>query len=159
MATNVVYDFDKQLARGDKGEAFLDAFFSRHYHITRATRAQQREGIDRFFVSKETGSRMSVEYKTDTTAARTHNAFVETVSVDTTGRPGWAYASKAEYLIYYIPGDELIYVMPFAVLRKQLPRWVQEHKPKAIPNRGYKTHGICVPLDEFERYADVVISV
>ena len=31
--------------------------------------------------------------------------------MDTAGKAGWAYNSQADYLVYYIPGDGLIYVL------------------------------------------------
>lgn len=153
------YDFDKQNRQGKKGETFLDEFFSQWYAIVPATDSEQRQGIDRWFKPRPFGKRFPVEYKTDTTAARTHNAFVETVSVDTANKPGWAYTSQAKFLIYYIPGDELIYVIPFAALRGQLPHWSRRYPLRRIPNRGYHTHGLLVELVEFERCAKRVFSV
>lgn len=152
-----VYDFTTQLAHGADGEAKLDAYFSKWYTIRHATRIEQRCGIDRVF--SRPGGLFKVEYKTDTTAASTGNAFVETVSVDTFGKPGWAYASEADYLIYYIPGPEAIYIIAFATLRKHLARWVKSYPVRKIPNKSYHTHGILVPLDEFERIAEKVDSL
>src|SRR5690606_23251114 len=120
--TAMAYQFDAQHADGLAGEAFLDALFSRWYRIRPASAAQQRRGIDRWF--RTATRRLAVEYKTDHTAARTGNAFVETVSVDTAHKPGWAYTSQADYLVYYIPPDGLVYVLRFAVLRRELARWV-----------------------------------
>lgn len=154
----MTYNFDAQKARGDAGEAFLDCWFADTYNIRPATREEQRRGIDRIFRHRQTAERLAVEYKTDYKAARTGNAFVETVSVDTAGKTGWAYSSEADYLIYYVPGDELIYVLTLETVRRELPRWVQEYPPRAARNEGYATHGVLVPLDEFEKYAEAVIS-
>jgi len=84
----MTYTFDAQKARGDAGEAFLDQVFAADYEIRPATRAEQRRGIDRIFVHRQTGRRLAVEYKTDYKAAHTGNAFVETVSVDAAGKAG-----------------------------------------------------------------------
>ena len=154
----MTYNFDRQKARGDAGEAFLDRWFADTYTIQPATREEQRRGIDRIFLHRQTGERLAVEYKTDYKAARTGNAFVETVSVDTADKAGWAYSSEADYLIYYVPGDDLIYVLTLETIRRELPRWVQEYPPRATKNEGYATHGVLVPLDEFEKYAEAVIS-
>jgi hypothetical protein len=154
----MVYEFDEQQARGRAGELFLDRWFAAWYEIRPATREEQRRGIDRIFTRRQTGQRLAVEYKTDYKAARTGNAFVETVSVDTEGKAGWAYSSQADYLLYYIPGDDLVYVMTLEVLRRELPRWVREYPRRAARNEGYATHGVLVPLCEFEQHAEVVIS-
>ena len=155
----MTYIFGTQKARGDAGELFLDRWFSTEYEIQPAIREQQRRGIDRIFTHRRTGKRLSVEYKTDYRAAQTGNAFVETVSVDTAGKAGWAHSSVADYLIYYIPGDGLIYVISLEVLRRELSRWVHAYPHRAAQNEGYATHGVLVPLDEFERGAEVVINV
>ena len=155
----MVYDFDEQKAKGNAGEQFLDRWFGAEYDIRPATRHGQRRGIDRVFSHRQTGRRLAVEYKTDYKAAQTGNAFVETVSVDTAGKPGWAHSSKADYLVYYVPGDGLIYVLALETLRRQLPRWVRQYSLRSAQNEGYATHGVLVPLAEFERYAEAVISV
>jgi hypothetical protein len=155
----MTYNFDAQKARGDAGESFLDQVFATDYEVHPATRQEQRQGIDRIFTHRGTGRRLAIEYKTDYKAARTGNAFVETISVDTAGKAGWAYSSEADYLIYYIPGDELIYVIALEVLRRELPRWVQAYPLRAAQNEGYATHGVLVPLDEFEAHAEAVLSI
>jgi len=155
----MTYTFDTQKARGDAGESFLDQVFATDYEVCPATRQEQRQGIDRIFTHRRTSKRLAVEYKTDYKAAHTGNAFVETISVDTVGKAGWAYSSAADYMIYYVPGDEVIYVIALEVLRRELPRWAREYPLRAAQNEGYATHGILVPLDEFERHAEAVISV
>jgi hypothetical protein len=151
------YPFHTQQAQGEAGEAVLDRFFSRWYRILPAGRAQQRRGIDRVFVAGQ--RRLAVEYKSDSTAAKTGNAFVETVSVDTSRTPGWAYTSQADFLVYFIPPDGLVYVVQLATLRRALPGWLRRYPVRAIPNEGYHTHGVLVPLDEFERLAQRVYSI
>lgn len=155
----MIYDFKQQLTRGASGEKWLDDFFAQWYIIVPATMEQQRQGIDRIFVRKENNAVYRVEYKTDWTASKTGNAFVETISVDATNKPGWAYSSQSDYLIYYIPGDMLIYVIQFLELRGQLPKWCVEFRSRRIPNKGYCTVGLLVPLAEFERIAKEVISL
>ena len=154
----MIYRFDRQLAAGQQGEAALDEVFRAWFTITPATPAEQRQGIDRWFVDAR-GRRLAIEYKTDAAAARTGNAFVETVSVDTMHKPGWAHTSRADMLIYFIPPDGLIYALRVSRLRRALPRWERDYPTRQIPNDGYHTHGLLVPLDEFERLAVTVLSV
>jgi len=156
------YDFGDKLHEGQEGERRLDAYFGRWFDITPATRAGQRAGYDRIYRLRSTGECWLVEYKTDKRAALTGNAFVETVSVRRAGIrdvPGWAYKSRADRLIYYIPGDELAYLFSLEALRAELPRWTRIYPTRDIPNRGYVTVGLLVPLDEFEEHATNVISL
>jgi hypothetical protein len=148
-----------QLARGESAEAWLDRYFTLRCDIQLASRAQQRQGIDRLFTHRITGLTYTVEYKTDWTAARTGNAFIETVSVDTEKIAGWAYTSQAEWLVYFIPGRATIYLIAFAALRAQLPRWlVTCPAAPPIPNRSYHTLGILVPLSQLAQVASAVES-
>lgn len=153
-----VYDFAAQLHQGEQYEDDLDQFFSTWYNIQKVDREQQRQGIDRIFTRKDNGTAYRVEYKADSKASETGNAFIETISVDTTNKPGWAYSSLADYLIYYLPKDLLIYVIAFSELRKRLPRWCN-YRSRRIQNNGYCTVGLLVPLDEFERISIQVISL
>ncbi len=154
-----IHDFRTQLANGQKGEAFLDSFFSRDYTIRPASYSEQRKGIDRYFTHKLTGGRLAVEYKTDHKAFQTGNAFIETVSVDTAGKAGWAHTSQADLLMYYLPEGDLIYIMAMVKLREVLPRWVTYYPKRPAANKEYNTWGLCVPLAEFERHAREVINL
>lgn len=155
----MTYNFQVQLDIGEAAEKMLDAYFGAWYEITPATRQEQRQGIDRHYRERRGDRCLRVEYKTDYTARRTGNAFVETVSVDTQDKPGWAHTSTSDVLLYYIPGDELVYCIVLATLREQLPRWKREYPLRRVPNGSYHTHGLLVPLDEFEQCATQVISL
>lgn len=155
------YRFRERLGAGVRGEAFLDRFFATGFVITEANR--QREGIDRIFSPRDGKPTFTVEYKTDYTGVRTHNMFVETVSVDRENKPGWAIASQADWLIYYLPTPEdLIYAICFSDLRANLDYWRGNCPERAIPNQGsggpYNTVGLLVPQAEFERIATSVID-
>jgi hypothetical protein len=153
-----VYHFDEQNLRGGKGESFLDSFFAeRGHYIQKATRGQQRVGIDRVFLKD--GGALQVEYKTDLLAHRTGKAFVETISSDSSGKQGWAYTSRADVIVYFIPGLSVIFVVPPARLREQLERWQQAYPTRSAPNQDYATHGILVPIEEFERQASQVFHL
>ncbi|MCL6447845.1 MAG: hypothetical protein K6U04_06780 [Armatimonadetes bacterium] len=153
-----MHNFDDQFRRGQDGEKFLDEFFAGKFHIYPATRRQQRQGIDRVFVNRETGETLKIEYKSDYAAHRTGNAFLETVSVDTIGKKGWIYTSRADYLIYYVVDDLLIYAIKFDTLRRLFPAWLKKYRRGKAVNEGYTTHGLLVPLTEFEKHAEAVIS-
>jgi hypothetical protein len=152
--TAITYDFPTQLAEGQAHELHLDEFFKQfNVEIRPATMDEQRQGIDRFFQFERTGSVDSVEYKADSIAGKTGNAFIETVSVDATNKPGWAVASKAQYLVYLVTEPETIYLITMAQIRSHLPRWQQQYPTKAAQNNGYRTWGVVVPVSELERIA------
>ena len=150
--------WDKKFAEGQAGARFLDGVFGPFHAIRPATREEQRRGIDRWFEEKDTGRWFPVEYKTDRRAFETGNAFVETTSVDTVGKRGWALTSQAEMLAYYLPDADLVYWLRMERVREQLPRWQRTFRTRAAQNEGYQTLGLLVPLAEFERYADEVIQ-
>ena len=154
-----MYNFAMQHRKGVAAEQMLDDYFAKWFDIRPASMLQQRIGIDRIFTDRRDGRVMTVEYKADFVAQRTGNAFVETVSVDTKDTAGWAYTSAANYLIYYIEGDELVYVFDFAQFREQLDTWQRNYPTRRIPNEGYRTHGLLVPLREFEKYSEAQLSV
>jgi hypothetical protein len=149
-----VHDFATKLAEGQDGESRLDDFFrNKGYRIRPASYDEQRAGIDRHFNNLLTGACHTVEYKSDRVAGRTGNAFVETVSVDREGISGWAFRSRADYLIYCVVEPETIYVLEMAMLRRVLPAWVKRYPVRVAHNRDYDTHGVLVPLYEFEQLA------
>lgn len=144
------YQFGKQLTKGEKAESRLDQHFGNWYQIVHTTREQQRQGIDRIFTGRINRERIAVEYKSDWTAAQTRNAFVETVSVDTENKPGWALTSHADVLVYYVPPIGMAYWIPFESLRPMVSTWQATYPVRQIPNCGYNTHGLLVPLKQFE---------
>lgn len=144
------YQFQAQLAEGQAHERHLDDVFAKWFAIKPATAAQQRLGIDRIFRHRD-GSVYQVEYKADSLAGKTGNAFVETISVDTTGKPGWAITSQATTLVYMVTEPETVYVIPMVRIRTLLPRWQAVYRTTTAQNDGYQTHGVLVPLAEFEK--------
>jgi hypothetical protein len=101
------------------------------------------------------GTQVAVEYKTDWTASRTGNAFVETVSVDQAGKSGWAYTSTATYLMSYIPGDNLLYILTFATLHQQLPRWLRTYPTPRHPESRLLLH----PFEQLAVEVWVIVGV
>lgn len=101
----------------------------------------------------------SIQYKADAIAQLTGNAFVEICSVRRDGRcevEGWAYTCAAEWLLYLVKGGAL-YICPMATLRHQVTNWCNLYPIKSVPNDGYTTEGLIVPLSEFERVAKIVL--
>lgn len=86
----MVHQFADKLREGMAHEATLDSVFRRMgYTVEPVGMDAQRRGVDRLMVSPGTRRVVRVEYKADSVASRTGNAFIETVSVDTANKPGW----------------------------------------------------------------------
>lgn len=145
------YSFTGQLAEGRKGEALLDAYYSRWCQIAPATAAQERAGIDRFYTVYTSGRKLSVQYKTDYMSQRTGNLVVELLSVDSANIPGWALTCTAQMLIWLRYYAREILAMQPDVLRHRLPAWQRIYKTVSIPNDGYNTIGLLVPVNEIRR--------
>jgi hypothetical protein len=154
------YDFQAQLDIGEAFERRLDEWFGVDFHITPATALEQRAGVDRHYVHKKDMREFHIEYKADLKASQTGNAFVETVSVDVDNKPGWAYTSKSDLLFYYLPQEDLVYIIKFPNLRRLLPTWKRRFPTRSVKGGPhYLTWGILVPLAEFERIAHRVVVV
>lgn len=147
----MVYKFDKQLKDGEEGELYLDKYFREWFIVTPVNMSLQRKGIDRTFLRKSNSERITVEYKKDTKARQTNNLFIETVSIDNQDKPGWAVYSEADILVSYIPPMKII-ITPMSIIKSHLRLWTDIYPEKVIPNMGYNTLGICVPIREIEKY-------
>lgn len=151
------YSFKRQFRRGQKAERYIDTLFADRFRIKPASRSEERRGIDRHFTNDK-GKHYTIQYKADKTAARTGNAFVETVSVDTRDIPGWAYTCEADFIFYYVDDIGPIYILRPKDIRKKLTRWQNKYQTRKIPNKNYNTIGLLVPLDEFERLAVQIVD-
>lgn len=153
------YNMRQQLKEGESAERYLDSFFEDEFVIRPATRSEQRQGIDRIFTHRADGRQWKIEYKADKTAARTGNAFVETVSVDTAGKPGWALTCTADFILYYVVGIGPLYILRPKDIKANVRKWQKKYPERRIPNGTYHTVGTLVPLHEFERLAVQVVSI
>lgn len=150
-----VYDFVEQLERGQHWEGVLDEYFGRWYNIREATRDEQRKGIDRWFHPGDAdGPMWAVEYKADDKTSKTGNVFVETMSIVERNKPGWAWKSEADMLVYLAIPDTL-YIVPMGDVRKRIPEWRLEHGTRRVKNKAWTTVGIPVPEEDFAKICKV----
>lgn len=144
------HGFNQKVKQSEEDNKVLDRFFSKWYDILRMELAIDKIGIDRLWTDKEQKVRYSVEYKADRRAAETGNAFVETVSVDKTNTPGWAYTCAAQFLVYYIPQQNKAWIMSTIAIKNKVDEWKKKYRAvKAVNENGYTTYGIAVPFSEF----------
>lgn len=164
------YDFSEQLALSRVRDAELDKHFASDWKISRELpRHFERLGIDRVWVHRKSGRRWTVEYKHDTIAHRTRNAFVETVSVegDNGGEKklGWAYTSCAQVLVYYVVGGEYALVLRMSDIENRLPCWEAQYNTRTTTTldkrtgESYRTSGLLVPILVFRGAASKVVPV
>lgn len=143
-----MHDFDDSYRRGKEGEKDIDAAVAHLFVVEPVTLSEEKRfGVDRIWRLKQNHEiRMSVEYKTDDKAAKSRNAFIETISVDTNGSPGWAMKSVAQIFAYYVPPKHTIYLWHMSMIKVRLLEWVAHYPLASSPNRGYLTWGRLVPL-------------
>jgi hypothetical protein len=153
----MAYEFDRQRQQGVIGELAVDRFFSAWGNgllcLPAGPEAEKR-GIDRYLAGN-----LSVEVKTDWLAASTGNAFVETVSSDTTQTPGWVFTCQADLLLYYIPQLSTAMIVRAGDLRQRIGAWQKNYPNRAVRNKGYCTHGILVPLDEIRKLSLGIFNI
>ena len=157
------YDFNTQLQQGLAGERAIDKIIIARPSVVKiipASKEEQLSGIDRIIETKS-GKRITLEYKSDRRAATTGNGFVETWHEYKMGqqRAGWALKCAANFLLYYIDNIGPIYMFkPSDLATLAQGKW-SKFREVIVVNSGFKTRGLIVPLDEFEKHAINIWSV
>jgi hypothetical protein len=147
----MTYNFNQQLTRSKPHEAVLDKYLEDYFFIRLANMTEERQGIDR--IMRLRNPFLKVEYKCDSRADTTKNAFIETKSViygERTLAPGWAFSTTADLVIYYLTGSKTAYLIDPPKLRDILPTWVKQFPSRRVSTRSsnshYETEGLLVPL-------------
>lgn len=153
----MTYDFGDQNRLGKKGENLIRQHFTKDWHITPSTMADQKRGIDFYFQHRLDGISCTVEVKTDSKAQKTGNGFFEIYSA-LPNKKGWAHTCQADYFFYLLPQDRLIYVFRPSDFPRLLGLW-GKYPTRNIPNKSWTTQGHLVPLWEFEKHAKQVLSI
>jgi len=149
-----IFDFDEQLIEGEEAETFLDSMFSQFAEVKKVGMDLQRKGIDRAF---RIGDKIiTVEYKADRRATATGNAFIETISVSTTFAEGWAKKTQADWIIYLLPQELKVYIIPVKEMKKRMTAWRHTYPFGKAQNKGYHSEGLLVPLTEIATFSKVV---
>lgn len=130
----------ESLEIGRRGETILDGVFGPEFVLVKATRAHQRQGIDRFFVHRRDGRVIyRVDYKTDEAAGLTGNLALEHVSVVRKGRRekvGWVHATIADLIISYVPALDTAFVIEVERLRTSWPDIMGTFPPRLARTTG-----------------------
>ena len=150
--------FRDSLRLGQEGERILDDFFSRWYTIQFASAAQESTGIDRIFTPRfaKDKTEKTVEYKTDFSAHKTGNAYLETLSRSDKGISGWLHTSVAEYILYFAY-PKLVFVFELPKLREFV--FSRSFPERSTANRGYFGSGLIVSLRDLTPIAYTILEV
>jgi len=147
----MTYNFNQQLTRSKTYEAVLDKYLEDYFFIRLASMTEERQGIDR--IMRLRNPFLKVEYKCDSRADTTRNAFIETKSVvygDETLAPGWAFSTTCDVVVYYLTRSRTAYLISPAKLRELLPTWMKQFPTRRVSTRTssshYETEGLLVPL-------------
>jgi hypothetical protein len=142
------------------GEAVLDALFAPQFIIVAATRAHQRQKIDRFHIKRNDGRVVyRVDYKVDEKAACFGNLALEHVSVRRNGRivdRGWVHTTIADLLVSYVPAWDIAFVLEIRELRQ---RWGEIQEAAAIhPPTGRKLRQTGTPGSHITEFYAVPVK-
>ena len=142
----MIHDFKEKLAFGQNGEKVIEEYFESQGYATAP--GNQAAGYD-LMISKG-GCTQRVEAKTDFLCQKYGNLIFETISVEKDGvimKDGWAKTSEADYLAWLLFHKRELWIFDFDDIRRLLPEWERKFpRTRPIPNDGYNTHGIKVPL-------------
>jgi hypothetical protein len=139
-----------QFKNGKDVERFLDEFLSaRGWRVEVLSPHEERIlhlGDRRLHRGNQT---TLIEYKSGIQTFYTGNVFLETISVDSTGAPGWVYTCKADWIVYAaLLNSKLLWFLPDTLRGRieELKRRFRTVKTGKGQNVGYDTHGVIVPL-------------
>ena len=122
----------------------VDAWLASRYEVHVAELEDELRGIDRFLTRPADVTVTSLDAKHDRLAHRTGNVFLETVSNDQSGRPGWALTSEADWILYHVVAERRVLLFLTSELRDVAgwSRW----RERSVRNEGYRTVGQLVPV-------------
>jgi len=151
------FSFKAQKDLGKRGENVVFEFLRKQPETlevldTSEETKFQAYGIDGVwtFESKTTELLEAIffDIKTDFNIHRTGKVFLEIESSVEGGKKGNLLTTKAQYFFYYDPWKGRLYQLPIYAVRRwyRLVGISMKHYP--IPNEGYTTTGIFVPLSE-----------
>ncbi len=154
-------DFSSRKKKGKEGEAFVDRLLQEVYGYRLVDLGEvpdyqkegathllvdvseipkyQRVSIDRLLFQAD-GSQKTLEIKTDYRALETTNLFFE---IERQGTPTWGMKSQADYFVFLIPEQELLFVEP---CKLRLLAWNLRAKLQEKVVGNTRTVGLPIPI-------------
>lgn len=109
----------------------------------------QRYGVDRVISERGAKCWTTVEYKADERALDTGNAFIELAihESDGTVNEGWARKTIAMWILYLVPGLNLLLWVDARALKHWVPRWLGTYElSNPVQNATWAAVGLLVPI-------------
>jgi len=149
----------KQLAAETAEAPWLGTLYRRAFHnfesmmIVRSDGWAQRGGIDRKINLK---SARSVHIEEKFRFSDYGDIFLERWSNVAKQTPGWIQQDLlADYVSYVFVPSRRMYLLPYLDLRRAWLRhgryWIKRYGSKPVPNRGYETQGVPVPIPVLQK--------
>jgi len=139
------YDFKEQYISGLAGEWVMEKYHLPFYEIEKTGKRGEKAGID-FIFSRGEEKQWLVEVKTDFKSQIYGNVIMEIVSVDRTNKPGWAYTSTCDYLLYYLWHTNEVLYFQMGEIKNNIDAWKEDYPVRPIKNDGFNTIGVKLPV-------------
>ena len=157
-----VYEMHEQIEKSKEDR--IDLLVAAVGFIPHKTKKNENlDGVDRWLQIPSRQEILRVDYKNDTRTKDTGNIFIETVSVKypenskKIHKQGWIYKKRMDAVFYNIDGTDEILLLPRALLEQNIDAWQKTYGTRKIPNKGYETLGVPVPLSIIKKLPDVEI--
>ena len=165
-----IHKFDEELEYSLDAEEskYLDSVYKQTFPELKdiefmETREEQRKGIDKKLYF-ENGATITFEEKKRRVAYG--DILLEIWSVWEKRIEGWLYTSQADYISYFIPSSQKLYILPLLLIRKAWTRnqeqWTDQYRELRAKNEGYTTLSRAIPtrvlLPAIQREMDISIA-
>jgi len=153
------HDFHESCLIEEMWAPVLDDWFrAEGYEVRESTPDENKAGTDRW-MRRRSPDWEGVDYKCDDKGQGTGNAFIETISNDVYGTPGWAVKDTGAWIAYFVIPSR-VYIISTERLRAHLDEWRTEYRTAPAWNKkGHRGWGILVPLDVFGAVAEYASDV
>lgn len=150
-----VHEFDENLLYSVEPEEseYLDSVYKQIFPELKdiefiKTRGGQREGIDKRLYFKN-GAIITLEEKKR--RVDYGDILLEMWSVRERQILGWLYTSHADYISYFIPSSQKLYILPLLLIRKAWVRnkeqWTNQYRELRAKNQDYTTISRAIPIN------------
>lgn len=145
-----MHDFREKLSDGQRTELNLIAHIQDRFPDTlvrRATREDERRGIDIWLKRADDGALIRIQVKSDKRMGKTGNFFLETWSV-WPQKKGWIWTTEADQVCYVDESDWSVYWISMKALREAFCELWQNRREVDVQNDGWITKGVPIHKNE-----------
>ena len=127
------------LEKGKKAEKIVFDYLTKNkgHNLIDVTDIQKYRNIDVDFLMKFKNRDFMIEVKSDEVISKSKNFYLEyDMYLRDKTIEGWMTKSKADYLIYYCPSNDTLYILDFNILRE----WAKNQQKKKIWDKKEKCY-------------------